>query len=370
MEAAKTPARSEWAALDALLPHGWRESSRTTGAIKRARYITDPEQLLRLLLFHAISGGSMRETVARAEAAGLVSITSIALLKRLRTSGAWLEWIARELCHQLCRPCRTPEAWRVRIVDATTVQGPMSRGIDWRLHYSLDLRSCTCDWFELTDGREAELLQRTPVSAGDIMIGDRGYSRPKAVLYAVEHGAHVLLRLRWSHTSMLCPEGKIFKALEASSTLKVGDCGDWPVSMLVDGHSISGRVVSVKLSAPVASKRQEKLRRGARKKGKKLNPQTLEAANYVMLFTTVPLSVLAAKEVAELYRCRWQVELAFKRHKQLLQVGHVPHNDHEAARTWILAKLVMALLLEKLYRMARDFSPWGYDLATIARTQA
>ncbi|HTP30513.1 MAG TPA: transposase [Anaeromyxobacteraceae bacterium] len=96
------------------------------------------------------------------------------------------------------------------------------------------------------------------------------------------------------------------------------------------------------------------------KKSKKPDPRSLEAAHFVMIFTTLPAATLAAADVLELYRFRWQIELAFKRLKQLLKLGHLPHKDARAAQTWILAKLVIALLLETLYRNARAISPWGY----------
>jgi len=51
----------------------------------------------------------------------------------------------------------------------------------------------------------------------------------------------------------------------------------------------------------------------------------------------------------------------FKRLKQLLRFGHLPHQDGGAARGWIHAKLLVAMLLETLFRNARTFSPWGYE---------
>jgi hypothetical protein len=70
----------------------WREAAREQGAFQRARYTMDPASLLRLLLFHAVNDGGLRETVAQARAAGIAEMSQVALLKRLRTSGAWLAW--------------------------------------------------------------------------------------------------------------------------------------------------------------------------------------------------------------------------------------------------------------------------------------
>jgi IS4 transposase len=84
-----------------------------------------------------------------------------------------------------------------------------------------------------------------------------------------------------------------------------------------------------------------------------------------MLFTTLPADWLPAKAVLEWDRYRWQIELAFKWLKPLLKLGRLPHPHPEAATGWIQAKLVVALLLETLYRNARIFSPWGHALENV-----
>ncbi len=133
------------------------------------------------------------------------------------------------------------------------------------------------------------------------------------------------------------------------------------------GTPIAGRVIATKLPAPVAAKAERRVVKTAAKKSKTSDPRSLEAAHFVMVFTTLPAAVLAAPDVLELYRVRWQIELAFKRHKQLLKLGRLPHKHAQAAQGWILAKLVIALLLETLYRNARAISPWGYRFHALAR---
>jgi IS4 transposase len=293
-------------------------------------------------------------------------MSQVALFKRLKTAGAWLAWIGAELARSFRDEPRLPKGMRIRAVDSTTVQGPASKGTEWRVHYSLDLATLSCDWFELTDQHGAELLERTPMAKGDVILGDRNYLRSEGVKAANAAEAYVLVRLKWRHSAMLDPEGKRFRALSHASDLKVGQIGQWPVQLVTeDGTMIPGRVIVTKLPAPLAAKAERRTLTSSTRKSKTPDPRSIEAAHFVMLFTTLPEKLLTAPNVLELYRYRWQIELAFKRHKQLLQLGRLPHKDPLAAQSWIHAKLVVALLLERLYRNAGSFSPWGYSFARL-----
>src|SRR5437763_7060927 len=113
----------EWKIIEGLLPSEWRDLARKTGAIRRERGITDPSVLLQLLLLHAATGLSLKQTVTRAKVQGLASITDVGLLKRLRTSEAWLRELARRM-FEASRfshvAVRAPSGRRLRAVDATT----------------------------------------------------------------------------------------------------------------------------------------------------------------------------------------------------------------------------------------------------------
>ena len=96
-----------------------------------------------------------------------------------------------------------PEGLRPRAVDGTTIQGPANRTSDWRVHYTLDLTTLGCDWHELTTGRGAEGLERTPVRPGDVLIADRGYCRARGIRAVAAGGAFVLVRMRWNHHKLV-----------------------------------------------------------------------------------------------------------------------------------------------------------------------
>jgi len=115
--------------VDSVLPADWREAARRSGALRRCRGFSSAEPLLRTLLMHLVQGWSLRETAAWAREAGIASVSDVALWKRLRAAGEWLRWMSGELMRNWIS--RQPEAvlgqaWRVRIIDGTTVQEPGS----------------------------------------------------------------------------------------------------------------------------------------------------------------------------------------------------------------------------------------------------
>ena len=66
---------------------------------------------------------------------------------------------------------------------------------------------------------------------------------------------------------------------------------------------------------------------------------------------------LSAEAALELYRGRWQVELAFKRMKSLLGIGHLHKKVPEGIVAWLYGKLFCAVLIERLLEAAEFFSP-------------
>ena len=92
-------------------------------------------------------------------------------------------------------------------------------------------------------------------------------------------------------------------------------------------------------------------------------------AEYVMVVTTFPEDKYSPIMILEWYRFRWQIELVFKRFKQIVQLGHLPKHGEESAQAWLYGKLFIALLTEKVIEHANAFSPWGYRLREQTLTQ-
>lgn len=352
----------DWEVLKSFLPAGWEAQAKALGAFQRGRKVKDAESLLRLLLIHVAGDCSLRLTALRAEQAGVCEVSDVAVWLRLRGAAKWLSWIASELAQR--RMAALPEGWqetgrRLCIVDSTGLHQPGSQGTDWRLHYVLDFPSLVCIDHRVTDAKTGESLCLFDFQPGQVALMDRNFGRRAQVAHVVGQGADLVARLGVSALPLLDGGGRPFDLLVHLRALAIGETGDWPVHFTHEDRPMAGRVCAIRKSEAAAARERTRIRRIARKKRRRVSPEALEAAGYIFVFTSLPEGVPAAA-VLELYRARWQVELAFKRLKSLLALSQLKKHDPDSAQAWIAAKLVLALLIEEMLGAAEHFSPWGY----------
>src|ERR1044072_9862910 len=94
-------------------------TARETKAFLRPRQITNAVDLLRLILAYCLGERGLRLTAAWATSMGLVNISNVALLYRLRQCGDWLAMLVEQA---LAAAAPKASCGRlIRIVDATTV---------------------------------------------------------------------------------------------------------------------------------------------------------------------------------------------------------------------------------------------------------
>ena len=174
----------------------------------------------------------------------------------------------------------------------------------------------------------------------------------------------MIVRLNLTNLPLADPLGRMpFALLPRLRRLKIGQVGDWPVAVPDEQGPIAGRVCAIKKSRQAAALARQRTQRENSRKGHRVQPQTLEAAGYIFVFTTLAGTQCPTEAVLEMYRGRWQVELAFKRLKSLLALGHLKKIDPEGAKAWLQGKLLVAFLIEALIAAGERFSPWGYPLA-------
>lgn len=353
---------NDWGVLLSFLPESWQELAKKTGALLRSRKFT-PETLLRSLLIHLADGCSLRETSTRTKQGDIVEVSDVALLKRLNASGEWFRQMSLGLRKKwVIQPPETLfcSEYRIRLIDGSTVSEPGSTGSTWRIHYSIQLSTLQCDEVHVTRTSVGESFERFAVSPGDLLIGDRGFGNRKNVRYVTDHDGFVLVRINATNLPVHLPEGGKFNLLPHLRTLNGSKIGDWDVVVICsDGKTINGRVCAIKKTQEAARIAKEKASRESKKKGHVIKPETLESAEYIFVFTTLPRTCTASV-VLETYRARWQIELVFKRLKSLLGLGHLRKMDLEGSKAWLHGKLFVAMLIESMISCGETFSPWGY----------
>lgn len=360
-----TTVNEDWHVLAGLLPSDWQHLARTTGAVRRLRGFDSLDAVLRTLLMHVGHGWSLRETVVQAKLAGIAEVSDVALMDRLRLAEPWL----RAMCEQLWKANGVrlePLPQRpVRVVDATTVKEFGKTGGQWRIHYSLRLPGLECDHFELTPTRgksTGERLGRFAFQPGELVLADAGYSHPAGIAAVVASKAEVCVRLNPLSLPLQSTHQRPFGLRAKLRALKVGKIGDWPAEVVCGTQVVAGRVCTVRKSEQAIARAQRRIDQRKIRGVSGGTEESREYACYVMVFTTLATAEASGVEILECYRQRWQIELTFQRLKSIIQLGHVPKQVDASSRAWLYAKLLVALLAERLARVGSTISPWGYYL--------
>jgi hypothetical protein len=333
------------------------DGARSTRAFLRPRLITCAVDLLRLVLAYCLGERGLRSTAAWASAIGLVDMSDVALLYRLRACGDWLALLVGQAL-----AAAAPQASQgrlIRIIDATAVAkaGATAKRNNklWRIHSAFDLPRERFGHFELTDEREGERLDRIPVVAGEIRIGDRAYLQPARIAGVLDEGADVLIRAGWKSARWLDADGEPLDIVAEFRRVAGRGLIDRPIFIARKGGApLALRLVAVKKPPQAAEAARRKARRNAQREGHHISRQTLAAADWVILVTSLSPADFTTADVLALYRLRWRIELGFKRLKSVIGLKGPPGVDERSARPYVLAHLLMILLLEPLIDAFED----------------
>lgn len=336
--------------------------AREAGAFRRAREVKCAVDLLRLTLAYCLGSMGLRLTAAWAEAAGVASLSNVALLKRLRKMLPWLEVLVGRLLAAasdgLCIPAGRP----IRIVDATVVAkaGRKDRkaGGVWRVHAVFDLPAERFSAFELTDESEGEHFDRAAVVPGEIRLGDRAYLQPDRMAAVLEAGADIVVRAKWNGARWLDADGGKIDLIELLKKAQNKDFLDRPIWIgRAGGAPLTLRLVAIRKPPEAAERTRERLRVKARQKQHALQEATLLAAGWVILVTSLDAAAFPAEAVGGLYRLRWRIEIAFKHLKSGTGLAPPPCEDASVAKAHVLCHLLMILLTGPLLAEQLGDSP-------------
>jgi hypothetical protein len=331
-------------------------SARTHRALVRKRGVRSAAAFLHLALLYGPGGLSLRAVASFAAEAGIADLCDVSLLDRLRNGGDFLADVLSHLLVDLRGAGPTAGRLRFSLVDGSTVSLPASAGSDWRLHARYEPALGRFTDLVITEARTAEALCCVAVRPGDVMVHDRGYARVRNVAHARANGADFLTRIGWCSLKLFDLAGRSFDLLAALAE-SGAPVVEHQVRIGTARTGMAARLIIARKPPEATERQQERLRRKASRKGHKTDPRTLRTAGFMMLLTSLPGELATAEEVVRLYRMRWQIELAFKRLKSLGGFAELRASDPRLARTWLLAHLIAAVLIETSLGEALDSPP-------------
>jgi hypothetical protein len=344
-----TPQSGVWA--DMMIRLGGVEaidaSARRHGAFQRARAVKTPQDLLRLMLAYGPGGQSLRVTAAQAAARGIADVSDVALLDRFRRCPDWLAALCETVLARSHPDSGGGFEQSVRLVDGSRIEGPGKTC--WRLHLCWDAGQKRIADFAVTPLAAGEKLDRTKIRPGETYIGDRAFPSANALATARGAGADVLVRLTWNSLNLRDAAGDPLDWLTLFTKAAQAGKLDMPVTVCRPRGRFKPlplRLVILPRPPEMAETARKTARRNAKKDQHRLDPRTLEAAGCLILITSLDAAAFPPERLAQLYRVRWQIELAFKRLKSILHLDRLPAKDPNLARAWILAHLLFALLID------------------------
>jgi Transposase DDE domain len=208
-------------------------------------------------------------------------------------------------------------------------------------------------YIAITDKRTGESLKHFPLGPGDVAVADRGYGHPEAIVQTVHRGADVLLRLNPHNVPVAQRDGTALDWVAALQHQAPATVRTLPVLVAAAAGTerVEGWVHAYRLPEAQANRARQRCRTQNRQKGHQPTKRTVWLAGWVLVLTSLLPTLLPGPTALAVYRLRWQIEVAIKRWKSVLDADLLrARYGSPLADVWLHGKLLYALLLDRRLR--------------------
>ena len=332
------------------LPEGYEKAAYETGGFKQKREIKTATDLMRLIFFYIVNGMSYIEISAISKIKEIANISDVGFMKRFSKCGKLFKWVLENLRPMATAHYKKPEKFsgyaNINGLDASVVTTGGKAKKTYRLHYSINIFELSSEQYKITPQETGESMTNFEVKTGDLYIGDRAYGKPTSMKHCIAGGGDFIFRIKKGAFDIyeMIDETKI-NLIDKLKKLENDDVLDMSCRFKTSKKDF----VTIRICAMNKPKNTHEC----------AGNDTKFMNNYIVVVTSiVDCEKISAKDILDMYRLRWQVELYFKRLKSLLGFGDIPNKTDSNIEAWLNAKLVAAILLE-ITTSEVDFSPVG-----------
>lgn len=248
----------------------------------------------------------------------------------------------------------------VRVQDSTTIVLPDALAKQWqgcggsssehtaaalKCGVQLDLLTgCLC-CLDLANGRAADArlpLQSAALPKGSLRLADLGFVSLNGLAELSEAEVYWLSKLE--PTSLITTSAQECQPL-LSYVQQHQQLASWEQEVWVGKQrQVKGRLMVTRVPQEVADQRRRRLRKTAQKKGVTPSAVALALAEWTILLTNIPASLLTITEALVLSKVRWQIELLFKLWKSHGKVDKWRSQKPEQILCEVYAKLLAMVI--------------------------
>lgn len=240
--------------------------------------------------------------------------------------------------------------------DYPSYQGCRPAKALMNLQYGFDLKSGQWQYLEFTKATENDQFYSTKtldyIQANDLVIRDLGFITLPYLQSIIDKKAFFLNRMhpKWSAFAKSTGKAVDWKGIYRKINKYKLDQLEMEALLSSGNKRVEARMIVCTVPAQVYRERIRKAEKHAKSKGFKVSDQYKIRCRLNVYITNIPKRILAAKNVAQVYKIRWQIELIFKTWKSLLLIHKYKPVSKHRFECQLLAKFIWILLNWKIFQ--------------------
>lgn len=329
------------------LPKNLEEQAWRLGAMSRkGGKVQKASDLLRAILAYVLTEKSFRAVGIWGVLTGVADMANTSWRERFSKSGDWLYWLLNELLRIETRkpaPILKKEKYkRIEIADASHWKLQGKDGKTWRFHCLYSLCSQRLHQVRITSTKVAEGIGNFLIQQRVIYVHDSAYGYRNMIAAISKEGAYAVSAFYPGSFPLEDAEEKVFDLISWLKKFRAKARSIKSISLFYreNGQKYEVRVVALRRTPEQRERDLRKKKKNAKGNKSTMQKESLYLSNWLLVLTTLPAKDWTAQEVLSLYRARWQIEILFKRIKQLLMTHVLNGRSEQTIKATVAALLV------------------------------